>query len=72
MSAKYCCDEMEKAVSQQGGRLISHNENGTFSISGCDQCYVITDATYCPWCGASQKRHAKRASANQFPKNLID
>lgn len=74
MSTKYCCDKMEASVVTAAvmDQLIHHNKDGTFCISGCEQCYVIKDAQYCPWCGASQARHAKPKQANPFPKKSLN
>ena len=43
---KYCCKDFEI-----NARVFDRQEDGTYCISGCTQCYVATGMKFCPFCG---------------------
>ena len=46
---KYCCKEFESKVNAYIG--FDKQEDGTWSISGCTQCYIVHGMKFCPFCG---------------------
>lgn len=46
---KYCCYEFEIKTRREPS--FDAQDDGTWSISGCSQCYVVIGMKFCPFCG---------------------
>ncbi len=66
---KYCCTDFEIKVSDYVG--FDKQEDGTWSISGCSQCYVVHRMRFCPYCGKQLTTKYKIEVSNIYGYNVF-